>query len=98
MLRGVVSGVRFDEPQVLIRSTERRVVTLTATAPQVERALALRDQDVVARYTTAERNGARARLIALQPADAHPPARPSAEEAGRHVLARWETTLERLAR
>ncbi len=96
--RGKICGVLFppDGPEVVVTLPEGTRLRLTATTKQVERALVLRDTEVIARVMHRDRG--KPRLLSLRAADDAPRASPDAEAAQTFVLERWRETLERLGR
>jgi hypothetical protein len=91
---GNVTGVGFQpgKLEVRLKSDGDPEVSLTATAEQVETALALRHSLVRALAVV----GKQSRLVGLQPADA-PAINVTPEYLDRHIFKRWDTLLRKLA-
>jgi hypothetical protein len=92
---GDVIGVEFapGPTKVFLRTSDRRDIECSATAEQVERALALRGTTVRVMYVTGQTS---ARLLWIR-ADATSSGEPTHTEKARFVFSRWDELLRRLA-
>lgn len=98
-IAGRVTGVIFppDAPEVRISRSHGMVkstVRMAATEEQIEQALLLRHQPVVARAFSSESGLS---LLSLDPLNDFPAELLSYDDVRTHVLSRWEGTLQRLA-
>lgn len=94
-LSGVVAGVSFGEPlksEVRFAPYEGQILTLPATAEQVEQAVALRGQPVKVMALL----GDKPRLLWIRH-DEVPVPRLTAEQREEHIFRKWEELLRRLA-
>lgn len=86
-------GLERGKETISIRvAATGRIITLAATSDLVERALELRQGDVLITVTT----GATARLLRIDPIDAEVGGTP--EERLEHLTARWAVALSELAK